>query len=627
MNIIKHLNKFSIVLLAFILALQLVSASHYITGYVHDSLDSLESANDKQVILWNPIIGMQENISDIIGINGNSESSNTFMFDCELLNNSCKIGDIFKVKTLNDGDNYFSEEESVIISGAGYDITPDLILNSPPNITLNFPLEQGNESRTVRFNCSIFDLDSNLHNVSLYGNWTGTWHLNETIETLGGATSVLFEKNLSEGEYSWNCLSYDNLSISGFNYKNNTFRVDTTSPVISQISVNSTYGCGNSYINVNCSAIDSYVGIDSVIIQALKPSGSAFYPANILIPGVYSTEILLDEGGNWSFICIANDSSSNIANLSSNIIRVYSLTENEIYVNYSKIYFGNEKPIETEEVIINATIENRGCSNLNNFLVGFFNGEPTLGNQIGNNLTISIPGFSSQIVNISWSALIGLTNIFIFADLNDSIIEINNNNNIANKTIIVGSWQTFYGNVTLDKILADSLFFNFSSWYNESEPMGNIFVADKESNINWAALYPIGRNISGDLKNDDFSNIDNIFNTAEFNDSVEKLYSTFGNSKFSDSFFIHHRNLTNVPILNSTNSSNFITGILWDSAKDSGNGEFDVIDKEDIVFVTKINKASPGGYGIYDYEITIPVRLREFNSLDSSEIYFYYELE
>jgi hypothetical protein len=313
--------------------------------------------------------------------------------------------------------------------------------------------------------------------------------------------------------------------------------------------------------------------------------------------------------------------------LTSNNIYVYSSTENEIYVNYSMIFFEKNSPIETEQIIINATIENRRCSVLDNFLVGFFNGEPDLGNQIGNNITVSLPGFSSLVVNISWGAVIGLSNIFVFADLNDSIIEINNNNNIANKTIIVGSWQTFFGNVTLDKILADNLFFNFSSWYNESKPMGNIFVADKESNINWASLYPIGRNISGSLINNDFSNIDNILLTTSFNDSIEKLYSNSGNPKFTDSFFIHHRNLTNVPILNSTNNSNFITGILWDATKDTGNGEFDILDKEEIVFVTRINKESQGAYGLYDYEITIPVRLREFNTADSSEIYFYYELD
>ena len=43
------------------------------------------------------------------------------------------------------------------------------------------------------------------------------------------------------------------------------------------------------------------------------------------------------------------------------------------------------------------------------------------------------------------------------------------------------------------------------------------------------------------------------------------------------------------------------------------NGEFDFGDKEDIIFVAEINKISEGAYGIYDYEIKIPSKLREYN--------------
>jgi len=42
--------------------------------------------------------------------------------------------------------------------------------------------------------------------------------------------------------------------------------------------------------------------------------------------------------------------------------------------------------------------------------------------------------------------------------------------------------------------------------------------------------------------------------------------------------------------------------------------------------VTKINKETEGEFGIYDYEISIPVNLREYYEDDVEEVYLYYDL-
>ena len=77
---------------------------------------------------------------------------------------------------------------------------------------------------------------------------------------------------------------------------------------------------------------------------------------------------------------------------------------------------------------------------------------------------------------------------------------------------------------------------------------------------------------------------------------------------------------------NSINNSNFVTGILWDSSDDDGDYEFNESGKEDLVFVTQINTSSQGAYGIYDYELRVPARLREYSTTDSSAAAFYLEL-
>ena len=126
--------KLALVIFAFLLALPLTSAAHYIIGIVNNAKDSTP-ANEHTVVLWNPAIGIQDNQTDIIGVNGNSGTDNIYMIDCEMLNSPCNVEDILKVKVIDNGDSYISSEVSVAVTGAGYDLADNLTLNSPPNIT------------------------------------------------------------------------------------------------------------------------------------------------------------------------------------------------------------------------------------------------------------------------------------------------------------------------------------------------------------------------------------------------------------------------------------------------------------------------------------------------------------
>ena len=113
-----------------------------------------------------------------------------------------------------------------------------------------------------------------------------------------------------------------------------------------------------------------------------------------------------------------------------------------------------------------------------------------------------------------------------------------------------------------------------------------------------------------------------------FDDSVSNIFTIDGNTpKGTASFIIFHSPISNVPTANSTNNTNFLTGILWDGDDDENNdGEFSSNDEEDLVFVTKINPNSQGAYGIYDYEMRVPAKLREYDNTDSNKVVFYVEL-
>lgn len=114
--------------------MNMVSGAHYLVGYVYDAKDG-SIADGSTIVIWNSLVGIYDNVTDIVGPNGNSGVSNLFMVDCELLNNSCEIGEVFNAWVLDDGEGHKSINASVVITGSGFDVFPNITLNSPPNIT------------------------------------------------------------------------------------------------------------------------------------------------------------------------------------------------------------------------------------------------------------------------------------------------------------------------------------------------------------------------------------------------------------------------------------------------------------------------------------------------------------
>lgn len=602
-----------------------VSASYYVLGTVEDALD-LTLAENHTIILWNYNNGEADNLTDIIGFFGNSGQNNNYSIDCELLNTPCTEGDVLTLKIINNGDNYISEEKNVSIGSMGYSLVENIRLNSPPTTSLIFPQKNSNLSYGyIDFNCSFEDLDDNLKEISLYGNWSGEWKLNETKEISSGERFKIFTKKLVQGFYEYACQVTDILKISEFSETNSSFKVDLTDPIIEYILPNITYSCGNTnQVRINCSVYDPIFGIDKIIIQSISPSNEVInYSAESLEGNEYYYEFLLDELGIWRFNCIANDSAGNTNNLYSDNLRVYSDSP-ELTVNGSLIGLSKYNPIEYETVNISAVIENQGCSYADNIIISFFEGDPdNLGEEIGN-ITINISQISNLSVNVSWKSNIGNTQIFVFADYENSINEGDELNNKDYKNISINAWQEIYGNTSLDKIIGGENI-SIKKWHNESQIEGYIFITDSECEVNWMELEAIGRTKSGEESSNDFLEIDELLRMINFEDSVSNLFSESQNPKNTKNMIIYQREIADIPIINSTNNSNFITGILWD-ASDDNNGEFDEVDKEDIIFVAEVNKVSEGAYGIYDYEIKIPSRLREYFVLDDDEVYLYYNL-
>lgn len=614
------------VIVLFLTLLPITSAAHFIIGQVDDSLD-LFNADGRTVVLWNPSNSPSDNVTDIIGPSGNSGSSNIYMIDCELLSSSCDVGDVLSLSVINFGDNRFTETINVSVTGSGFDLASNLRLNSLPNVELVYPSNYSNLSSSFDFTCNASDLDGNLANISLYGNWSGTFSLNETNTVLGFYNSSIFSVDLAEGRYSWSCLASDSLGVSIMSSSNHTFNFDPNPPVISAIYANTTSICGdNNYLRVYCNVTDSFIGIDKVIIRSNSPLSSQNYLANLLTGNSYYIDLLASQEGIWNFTCYANDTFSNFANLTSTNINITNGSA-DFSIVYQDILFDKNTYIENELVNISATINNLGCSDSNGIITSFFYGDPNLGGiQIQNNLSLNIAPYGNVGASVVWPANINLNNIFVVVDINDSFSESSESNNVANNSFLVSSWHVYYGKLNNDKVLANYNFQNLTYWLNDSNVSGNVYVTDIESNIDWSNLYPIGINKSLGNTNDDFFEIDSLLDTSTYNDSVANMFTSDGNSPIQeDSFLVHHNTINNVPIINSTNTSNFVTGILWDASKDN-DGQYSISDDEDLIFLTKVNKNSQGMYGTYDYEINIPVKLRSYYTSNQNDVYIYFDL-
>ena len=203
----------------------------------------------------------------------------------------------------------------------------------------------------------------------------------------------------------------------------------------------------------------------------------------------------------------------------------------------------------------------------------------------------------------------------------------NESNNKASKSFNVGSWQFFYGDVLAfsDAVLANSNNSNLISWAGNGFAGGNVYVTDSDSDILWSSLQAIGKAKNNTASSSDFAEIDSALNSTSYIDSVYSIYTNSGTPKGKLNLSSFGKIIREVPIVNSTNNSNFVTGILWDTSHDT-NGEFDTVDNENIVFVAPINKNALGTYGTYDYEIRVPAKLRGYHGGSSQSAAFYVEL-
>ena len=104
----------------------------------------------------------------------------------------------------------------------------------------------------------------------------------------------------------------------------------------------------------------------------------------------------------------------------------------DLTLSSTDISFTPASPTEGDSVSITAIIHNIGGADANNFTVSFFDGTSLIGND-----TISVNANSTSSASTTWTSVAGNHIIRVVADSGDAIVESDETNNEANKTITV----------------------------------------------------------------------------------------------------------------------------------------------------------------------------------------------
>lgn len=291
-------------------------------------------------------------------------------------------------------------------------------------------------------------------------------------------------------------------------------------------------------------------------------------------------------------------------------------------VTEAGITFTPSAPTEGVNTTINVTVRNIGETWADNVTVLIIDestatllANHTLANfTAGQNLTLT-----------TWEVMsTGPHRITIQIDPDDDYLELNETNNNASTWLNVSAWQTLYGTLNRTLSLADSNNYSLFTWPTD-EPGGYLYAADIDAAIEWDSIQALGRTSGGQPAPDDFADADAVLGLTGYADTITARFTSDGQTPLSTiNRTLQGMAVNNIPVANSTNTSSFTTGILWDTSNDV-NGEYDQADAEDLIFFTQISQDTAGKYGTYDYELTFPSALQDTKGA-AAQTYLYIEI-
>lgn len=278
------------------------------------------------------------------------------------------------------------------------------------------------------------------------------------------------------------------------------------------------------------------------------------------------------------------------------------------------ITFNETNFTEHQEIQIQVNISNNGSFNAKNISLelntSLWNGTKTYNTSLYSPLFNLSAGNWTQI-NFTWNNNIGTWIFEATADYENNITETNELNNHGQENLTVSAWHTYYGDYGYDVFLTNSLDEQLYNW-TATDLDASVLFSDIDSSYYPFDLVPLNGTF-------DLTELDAALGLTGYSDSIKALYDVDNNGIADRTITatIAGNTLINIPIINSTNTSSFVTGILWDS-----NDGASYTGTQDVIFVTFLNASKTGYYGTYDFEVRLPSTLGQLTGVtDSLEQY------
>ena len=405
-------------------------------------------------------------------------------------------------------------------------------------------------------------------------------------------------KDLSEGIHE---LTVYNYFTDVYAQDSIEFTVDTSPPIFQNFGDNTT---GDFYnvdtAKLSAEAFDEYSGLNEVKL-ATNETGNFSNRTSYGSPETFdniSDEYILSEfiwqnqsfTGELGYRLWATDAAENTASTSTKSFEVH-----RIDLEASNISFNNSDPIEGQPVGVEFNVTNIGGENAT---ANVTLREETYNGSSWNflsNTTKEEKFEASEVTSVNFTvrADAGPHRYTAFIDPNNSVEEKNESNNVNSSILDVPSYQLNYGSSNSALTLGSG---HEILSITSSDPRGTIFYADLQSSYSVQDLRPL--NESGDL-----TEATEALNMRGHNDSVSKVYDEDqdGLSDATTCIGIAGEEVCDVPVVNSTNTSNFQTALLYDG---ENSDNFD--GSQDVVFAAEIKDEMQGRYGVYNYEAKIP---------------------
>lgn len=170
----------------------------------------------------------------------------------------------FSVSVMNATDTYLNNSISITVNDTS---------NPTASLGTN-PIEMKNASVTgVTFNLKCSDGYA-ANDLEFWGNWSGSWAINQTNASMNNNSFWNVSLNLSDGTYLWGAYCNDSTNNSDWS-ANRTLIVDTVAPVAAATCTSSLIGRGDS-ITCSCSGTDNTSGINSSATSAGSTPDTSF---------------------------------------------------------------------------------------------------------------------------------------------------------------------------------------------------------------------------------------------------------------------------------------------------------------------------------------------------------------